>query len=680
MHSILRITSVILIAIFLCSCRNGDRVSVSNFTIGLSGENSSNPDTTFLKVDLNDAVLNGIEIPSKAQMRNGYFTFSFKVKNTTTDIKKFYYKILYQNTSYKFPDTLQSASENFYGSWINGLFTFKPTKILYPGDEITVTDSFRIVGNPRNEYLYFGPDPEKYLAIDDSIKAKIAFVKSVPAWLKSSIEDAKKLGISAEEKIYLNALWGIGYQKDHDHSVNNRWKRNPRMGIYEFMLVVTSPEDIGKIPKEVIDIQLKNQDGTFRNPFGYFLYREGKQLAHTEVIVSDQKLKVYTKFDLGAGIYIDKLAINKSNFSSAFYNPTCGNASELYTKAQFQQYFHNIDKDYTVYNVPEIRDVTGENFSRKEYEELRTKYENKGSRVKMFVNSTDCPCKTVKSDLKKNSLQLTVPAVEPGNYKKEHVGISSRIGFVYGKFRAKLKFPPMLSKDNVWNGLTHAFWLLFQGDDNSWNLRRECGGKIGYIPKGAPDNETSVNDSKKSYYYSEIDFEIVKESRYWPKTSYIHSKKAQFKTEDAFNSDNVMVSCTNWDMGCNEPKNFIFGAEDYVVDSVPYLFNRWNFYSKALTSKVPVKHSEIYDAPYYYFEIEWLPEKIVWKIGPEKDKLRVICAMDKDLSSIPNNQMMILFTQEWHNEEWWPTAPYKQNFIPFPKKDIIGEILEIEVE
>ena len=34
----------------------------------------------------------------------------------------------------------------------------------------------------------------------------------------------------------------------------------------------------------------------------------------------------------------------------------------------------------------------------------------------------------------------------------------------------------------------------------------------------------------------------------------------------------------------------------------------------------------------------------------------------------------------WHNEEWWPTAPYKQNFVPFPKKDIIGEILEITIE
>jgi hypothetical protein len=275
-------------------------------------------------------------------------------------------------------------------------------------------------------------------------------------------------------------------------------------------------------------------------------------------------------------------------------------------------------------------------------------------------------------------MTLIVPATKPGEHKKEHVGVSSRIGFTYGKFRAKIKFPRMLSKDNVWNGLTNAFWLLFQ-EDAEWNYRRDCNAKVAYIPKSAPNNESSVNQSKRSLSYSEIDFEIVKESQYWPQTSYKNSN-VPFKTDDAYNSDNIMVTCTNWDMACHEPKNFGFGAREVAVDGNKYLFHRWNFFYRALSTKIPVKHSEIFDKPYYYFEIEWLPEKIVWKIGPDKDKLQTICVMDKDVTSIPNNQMMLVFTQEWHNEEWWPTAPFKQNFIPFPKKDIIGEILEIEIE
>jgi hypothetical protein len=141
-----------------------------------------------------------------------------------------------------------------------------------------------------------------------------------------------------------------------------------------------------------------------------------------------------------------------------------------------------------------------------------------------------------------------------------------------------------------------------------------------------------------------------------------------------------MVTCTNWDMACHQPKNFSFGANEFNVDGSNYLFHRWNFFYRAISTKIPFKHNEMFDKPYYYFEIEWLPEKIIWKIGAEKDKLQTICVMDKDITSIPNNQMILMFTQEWHNEEWWPTAPYKQNFIPFPKKDIIGEILEIEIE
>jgi len=75
-----------------------------------------------------------------------------------------------------------------------------------------------------------------------------------------------------------------------------------------------------------------------------------------------------------------------------------------------------------------------------------------------------------------------------------------------------------------------------------------------------------------------------------------------------------------------------------------------------------------------------MPNKLIWRIGPEKDKMKIVCIMDNTVSSIPNNQMVPIVTQEWHSQEWWPLAPFKQNFIPFPKKDIVGKILEIEIE
>jgi hypothetical protein len=662
--------------LLFCSCKNSG-FNVKAFD-PLSNYNEKRSDSLYtLKADLDDAVLNGIEIPSKKQTDNGYFVFTFQVKNNSSDIKKYYYKIFYENTSYKFNDTSKYAYENFYGSWADGRYTFKATKILSPGDEITVRDSFKIVGNPRNETKYFGADPEKYIAIDDSIKAKMNFVRSVPGWMKTCTEKAKELGTTLDEQIYLNALWGINYEKQRMKDINNRWKRNPRMGSYEFMLVVTSPEDIGKIPMRIRDMQKTDSAGQFLNPFGYFLLGAGKDLTNTFVLLSEKKLKVSSQLDLGSGIYVDKLGINKSTFSLESLNTSCNNSPELYKKAQFTQYFHNIDKNFTVYNIPEIRDVTGENFSKAEYKELETKYSDKKTRTELFVSTSDYPCRTVMSDNANKKLLMTVPASEEGKLKKEHVGLSSRVGFTYGKFRAKIKFPKMLSKDNVWNGITNAFWLLFQ-EDAEWNFRRDCNAEVAYIPKSAPNNEESVKQSKKSLSYSEIDFEIVKESQYWPPSSYKDSKSI-YKTDNGLN-DNIMVACTNWDMACHEPKKFSFGAHEFMIDSSNYLFHRWNFFYRALSTKIPVKHGEIFDKPYYYFEIEWLPEKIVWKIGTEKDKLHTICVMDKSITSIPNNQMILMFTQEWHNEEWWPTAPYKQNFIPFPKKDIIGEILEIEIE
>jgi hypothetical protein len=668
MRKVLRLLFVSFAALLFFSCGKG------KFVEGFDPVSNYNSNT--LTTDLSEAVLTGIEIPTRKQTNNGYFVFKFKVRNTSSDIKKFYYKIYYQNSTYKFNDTSKYSHENFYGSWANGLFTFKPTRILDPGEEANITDSFKIVGNPRNEVKYFGADPDRYLALDDSIRSKMEFIRKVPAWMKSIQEKARQEETTVEEQIYLNALWGINDEKQRSRSTNNRWRRNPRMGTYEFMLVVTSPEDIGKIPMEVRDIQMTNSRGNFTNPFAYFLWGGGKLLKHTFVQVSEKKLKVNCKLDPASGIYVDKLSINKSNFTFDALNPTCNNSTELYKSAQFKQYFHNIDKDYTVYNVPEIRDITGENFTRNDYETLKSKYADKKTRAKMYVSTSDCPCKTVES--KEGKLKMIVPATEPGKWRKEHVGISSRLGYTYGKFRAKIKFPAMLSKDNVWNGITNAFWLLFQ-EDAAWNNRRDCNAKVAYIPREEPDNETALNHSKKTLAYSEIDFEIVKESQYWPKTSYQNGASV-YKTDDPYNDHKVMVTCTNWDMACQEPKQFNWGAKDFKIEGNTYTLHRWNPYYRALSTKIPVDHDEIFNASYYYFEIDWQPEKIIWRIGPEKEKMRVICVMDASMSSIPNNQMMLMFTQEWHNEEWWPTAPFKQNFIPFPKKDIIGEILEIEIE
>jgi hypothetical protein len=75
-----------------------------------------------------------------------------------------------------------------------------------------------------------------------------------------------------------------------------------------------------------------------------------------------------------------------------------------------------------------------------------------------------------------------------------------------------------------------------------------------------------------------------------------------------------------------------------------------------------------------------LPTRIIWRIGKDKNNMKEICRMNDQMTSIPNNQMIMLMTQEFHYQEWWPTAPFLQNYIPFPKNDLEGKLLEIEIE
>ena len=71
--------------------------------------------TVTLDMDMENAVLDGITLPSVKQTKDGSGMFEFCFFTLSKKYK--YYKIYYQNESYKFADTLPLANENFYGSW-----------------------------------------------------------------------------------------------------------------------------------------------------------------------------------------------------------------------------------------------------------------------------------------------------------------------------------------------------------------------------------------------------------------------------------------------------------------------------------------------------------------------------------------------------------------------------------
>jgi hypothetical protein len=213
---------------------------------------------------------------------------------------------------------------------------------------------------------------------------------------------------------------------------------------------------------------------------------------------------------------------------------------------------------------------------------------------------------------------------------------------------------------------------LFQ-DEQAWNQRRPC--KTGYTAKGDGRNDAPRSPQT---HYSEIDFELVKASRYWPDAYYRTNPNVH--TEDAQKTDDIVVGCTNWDLTCKDCRWYIVGLDTIRYEKNKFEMLRWDNSYQALTTRTAAKDDELFKSPYYYYQFEWTPEYIIWRIGPEKDKLRMVGYMHADITSIPNNQMIAVITQEYHLSEWWPPIPFKQEYVPFPKNDIVGTLYSIEIE
>ena len=322
-------------------------------------------------------------------------------------------------------------------------------------------------------------------------------------------------------------------------------------------------------------------------------------------------------------------------------------------------------------NVPLVADVVGDNYSADEYYQNEKKY---GNQLKeQFVSVTNSQGKTVGYDQKEGAVFIMNPgSADVQSAVKENVGVKTRIGFTYGKYRGKIKFPLLLNKTNMWNGITCAFWLLYQGEGD-WNMRGPCEG-AGYIPKYEFEK---TSHRERINNYSEIDIEIVKTSRYWPKSSYGNART--FPTEDASKNHDIIVACTNWDLACQEPADFNVGVRDIKYDGQTFGLHRWDYWYKALTSKYSTESDDVVGTE-MYFEIDWQPEQIIWRMGKSKDNMKVIGYMNSRSTKIPDNQMITVVSQEFHDGSWWPPAPWFQDNIPFPKNDLKGYVYELEVE
>ena len=642
---------VFLICLSLFSCKDDVNFNpMSNF-----------PDEKIvaLDMDLRNVVNEGIVIPSNSQCDEPGFAFTFNAK------KGQYYKIYYQNESYKFGDNDSLSNENFYGSWEDVSVGFN--KVEESG---MVTDYFRIVGNPRDEKKYYGADLTRNNFNKESVDNVIRSIKNTPEWLASVKEKAVNNGNDLDEQLYLDAIWIINDNKNRG-DVNNRFKRNPRVGEYSFMLVVCDEDALNQIPDYIQNISLTDENGAYVNPYSYFSKNKNKNV---KVVVSDKRLKTRAVITPEYGVFLDETQIKTNDYTVDNSNPRCSDSEEMYSNALYKQFLSHVSQQYTLRNIPLIKDVVSDDdpYTMKEYEEARTKYDSAQLQYNYpFV--TDCLGSTVRLN-DDNSISLINPGNDDlNNLQKESTGIMTRVGFTYGKFRGKIKFPVMLNEENIWNGLTYAFWLIYQ-DEHPWNNRRTSTAGGGYVDKN-DDSENPVR--RHDYHYSEIDIEIVKASRYWP--DFYYTGNENIATENPMNNNEIMYCCTNWDLATREPVKFASGINKIPYKSKTYEAMRWYDLYKALTIKSPISN-EFFKEDYYYYEIEWRPNEIIWRVGPSEDKMQLVGYMNDEYTAIPNNQMLCIVTQEYHYSEWWPPIVFEQGLIPYNKSDIEGRVYEIVIE
>jgi hypothetical protein len=624
--------------IFSCSKSGKEQTIVSNELFELadfepvSNFESDSSGVVNLFMDYTGSLQNGFVIPSKAQSPNGYFAVKFKIKNKTNTTQDFGYKIFYNNETYKFTEVLNGkenpfAGENFYGSWEDLGQKYHIIKsVSANSDFVEVEDSIRILGNPRNELRYF------------------------------------------------------------ENNQNQRWKRNPRVGFYSFHILIFPLKNKEEIPEYVLDIA-KPINGSFKNPFAFL--NSAKITESKNLICFSRKsiLKLSAKPEISNGIYINPMNFSNEKFAS-YYSEVCGQDEKLYSNAAFEQFINNVDPSMRFENVPVVRDIMGDDYTKTDYNWDKAFYRRE-ELISVLPGVARIPCESVYIDDTGTKIVLKNPGCVQGKWRKESVGIRTRHGFSYGKYRLKCKLTQLLNKNNVWNGLTNAIWLLSQQGSGAWNSRRSCD-KEGYMATywgGDNDKRVPVID------YSEIDFEILKTPPYCPPFGFPPVIKnpvndryntdrwnVEFPEELEKNDGMISVACTNWDMACKQPLDFKSGCNSIVYEDKTFDSHRWTDNYRALTQKHYESDDELFGGEFYYFEIDWRPTEIIWRIGPSPGKMKIVGYMNDQVTSIPNNQMTLIVTQEYHNTKWWPGSPYMQENLPFPSKDLIGEIYELIIE
>ena len=157
------------------------------------------------------------------------------------------------------------------------------------------------------------------------------------------------------------------------------------------------------------------------------------------MIISQKRLKTRAVITPEYGVFLDETLIKTDNYSIDNSNPKCSDSEEMYSNAMYKQFLSDVSKQYTLRNIPLIKDVVSDDdpYTMKEYEEAKTKYDSSELQYDYPV-VTDSLGRTVRLN-EDNSISLINPGYDDmNNLHKESTGVMTRVGFTYGKYRGKI--------------------------------------------------------------------------------------------------------------------------------------------------------------------------------------------------------------------------------------------------
>ncbi len=658
---------LVVIALTFYRCDLLDRpmmFSVKNFDPVVN----TSTDSRFV-LDLTEALDSGIIIPTVRQIEGGKFRFSFDIKNNTRHNKEFYYKIYYQNASYKEKESRIGplsgeveynplAAENFYGSWQEVTTAFKSTGLINADEKYhTVEDAFRIVGNPRNEKKCYVEHliPPTEAEIQNTIEA----IKESESWFKAEQKKAKEEGVDLEEQLKASAYFVLTQTNQKKAEVqHHRWKRNPRVGDYEFMLVVVEERTLMEFPGFVKRIDQTN-NGTFFNPFYYFIEGEGKYKPNCMALKSDKKLSTYievseiSSYCESCGYMVnDALGLEEDSLKK--------NALFTSVKDFSPKVFQNIDttlswKDLSVTTLESLK----QNYTSRQ--EISVSHD-----AELPANTFWHPDGSIELYNSSDSVHL-----------KKDAGLIFRLGMTYGAYTMKLKMTELINEKGVWNGLTSAFWLLTQSGE-SWNYRRDLKDR-GYIPLHKQDENNKERVAQDAF--SQISMEVSGKYPYWPKSSYTNNADLEY-SEQKVDLNKLTVDCANWDLAATAPGKFQYGAFMHPSGKgkKAYELHRWDSFAPSINFKKLVKKEKLQQAAFIYLKVIWSPENIKWQWSEDGKQFSTLCEMNSDITSIPNNQMLLVYSQEFKEEERWAPGHLAQEDYPLFNDLPAFRVYQISVE